>query len=57
MKLFSTTRMGLQNMIDICKEFDVNYNEKKTVAFCFSRSNEMIQFDVYLNNKETAMCW
>ncbi len=25
---------------------------KKTVAICFSRSKEMIQFDVYLNNKK-----
>ncbi len=41
-------------MIDICKEFgiefDVNYNEKKTVVICFLRSNERIQSDVYLNN-------
>ncbi len=56
MKLLSPTRKGLQKMIDICKEFgiefDVNYNEKKTVAICFSRSKEMNQFDVYLNNKK-----
>ncbi len=56
MKLLSPTRKGLQKMIDICKEFgiefDVNYNEKKTVAICFNRSKEMIQFDVYLNNKK-----
>ncbi len=49
MKLLSPTKNGLQKMIDICKEFgiefDVNYNVKKTVAICFSRSKEMIQFD------------
>ncbi len=26
--------------------------KKKTVTICFSRSKEMIQFDVYLNNKK-----
>ncbi len=55
MKLLCPTRKGLQNIIDICKEFgiefDVNY-EKMTVAICFSRSKKIIQFDVYLNNKK-----
>ncbi len=56
MELLSPTRKGLQKMFDVCKEFgiefDVNYNEKQTVAICCSRSKEMIQFDVYLNNKK-----
>ncbi len=54
--LLSPTSKGLQKMFDVCKEFriefDVNYNEKKTVAIYVSRFKEMIQFDVYLDNKK-----
>ncbi len=38
LKLLSPTKQGLQKLIDICKEFgiefDVNYNQKKTIRNC-----------------------
>lgn len=56
MKLLCPSIRGLQKMVNICRDFgieyDVWYNEKKTVCMCFSKQREMDKFSVYLNGKE-----
>ena len=46
---------GLQMMINICSDFgveyDVKYNDKKTVCMCFGNSKNMEDFKVLLNGK------
>ena len=50
--LISPTIYGLQQMVNICteygEEYDMKYNEKKTVCICFSRHKSQV-FPIYLN--------
>jgi hypothetical protein len=53
--LLSPTIHGLQCMMEKCqdysKEYDVMYNETKSVTICFSKEKTMLSFSVKLNNK------
>ncbi len=53
MNLLCPSVLGTQMMIDTCTEFgiehDILYNERKTMAMCFSRKREMPTFNVSMN--------
>lgn len=55
MVLLCPSRKGLQQMIYTCEEFgqefDVLYNERKTVTTCFSKSRGLEEFTVTLNGE------
>ena len=55
MVLFCPSIKGLQMMITICSDFgveyDVKYNDKKTVCMCFGNGKNMEDFKVLLNEK------
>ncbi len=55
-KLLCPSIKGLQKMFNISSEFgieyDICYNEKKTVCICYSRADKhMESFQIYLNGK------
>ena len=55
MVLLCPSIKGLQMMINICRDFgveyDVKYNDKKTVCMCFDNGKNMEDFKVLLNEK------
>ncbi len=56
LKLLCPIIRELQKMVNICSEFcieyDILYNEKKTVCTCYSRADKYMEsFQIYLNGK------
>ncbi len=53
MNILCPSIYGAQKMIDTCMkfgaEFDIMYNEKKTMAMCFSRKRQMPEFKLVMN--------
>ncbi len=53
--LLCPSRSGLQEMINICKQFGIDFrvtfNDKKTQSICFSKSNDTGYEPVTLNNE------